>query len=279
MSQRYQLQGRSIRWRARRKGDVLFYREPELTPGVYTMETVVYDAFSTKATVRVSTIDVPDVDPAAPAPQQPRAGARKREAVGCRSQGERVAMERASVRSRIRSSSAISSSVRSSASRSARRRRRSCRSTSSPIRRAGAGQGEATLELLSNAQRLAKAPLQLDAPDAAGRIPHVSRLPLECARAGHLRAARAPAPGRIDGVAHAAIPSGAMMRSDCCRSSRSGLPRSPRNERRDQPAISASRNQPRSRTAVGTAAADPPPRRCRRRCSSTSSCAIGRASR
>ena len=44
---------------------MLFYREPVLAPGVYTMEAVVYDALSSKATVRLSTVEVRDVDPQA----------------------------------------------------------------------------------------------------------------------------------------------------------------------------------------------------------------------
>ena len=43
---------------------MLFYREPELPPGVYTMETVVFDAPSGKSSVRFSTIEVPKNDPA-----------------------------------------------------------------------------------------------------------------------------------------------------------------------------------------------------------------------
>ena len=38
---------------------MLFYREPELPPGVYTMETVVYDAPSGKSSVRFATVEVP----------------------------------------------------------------------------------------------------------------------------------------------------------------------------------------------------------------------------
>ena len=37
---------------------MIFYREPELAPGVYTMETVVYDAPSGKSSVRLSTVEV-----------------------------------------------------------------------------------------------------------------------------------------------------------------------------------------------------------------------------
>ena len=42
---------------------MVFYREPNLPPGVYTMETIVFDNPSGKASVRFSTVDVPKVDP------------------------------------------------------------------------------------------------------------------------------------------------------------------------------------------------------------------------
>src|SRR5207244_12231803 len=38
------------------------HREPELPAGVYTMETVVYDAPSGKSSVRLSTVEVPKTD-------------------------------------------------------------------------------------------------------------------------------------------------------------------------------------------------------------------------
>ena len=41
---------------------MLFYREPELPPGVYTMETIVYDGPTAKASVRYATVEVPKVD-------------------------------------------------------------------------------------------------------------------------------------------------------------------------------------------------------------------------
>ena len=50
---------RSPRSSARNRGKCIFYREPELPPGVYTMETVVYDAPSGKSSVRFSTVEVP----------------------------------------------------------------------------------------------------------------------------------------------------------------------------------------------------------------------------
>ena len=51
--------GRLSRLERAKQGDVIFYREPELPPGVYTMETVVYDAPSGKSSVRLSTVEVP----------------------------------------------------------------------------------------------------------------------------------------------------------------------------------------------------------------------------
>ena len=41
---------------------MIFYRQPDLPPGVYTMETVVYDALAQKASVRFSTVEKPPVD-------------------------------------------------------------------------------------------------------------------------------------------------------------------------------------------------------------------------
>ena len=48
-----------------KQGEVLFYREPELQPGIYTMETIVYDNPSGKSSVRFSTVEVPKADAAA----------------------------------------------------------------------------------------------------------------------------------------------------------------------------------------------------------------------
>ena len=64
LSQQYTLSGEMKDLDAARKGTILFYREPELPPGVYTLETVVLDVVSGHGSARVSTITV---DPAPPA--------------------------------------------------------------------------------------------------------------------------------------------------------------------------------------------------------------------
>jgi VWFA-related protein len=59
VSQHYEIRGDIAQMDRAKGGEVLFYRESELPPGVYTMETVVHDAPSGKASVRFSTVEVP----------------------------------------------------------------------------------------------------------------------------------------------------------------------------------------------------------------------------
>jgi VWFA-related protein len=59
MSQQYELGGPTEQLALAKRGEVIFYRAPDLEPGVYTMETAVFDALSGKASVRISTIDMP----------------------------------------------------------------------------------------------------------------------------------------------------------------------------------------------------------------------------
>lgn len=65
MSQSYVLTGPIDRLDALKQTNVLFYRERELKPGVYTMEAIVHDAISDKASVRLVTIDEAQADPTA----------------------------------------------------------------------------------------------------------------------------------------------------------------------------------------------------------------------
>jgi VWFA-related protein len=60
LSQEYVLTGDAGELEAARKGNILFYREPDLPPGVYTMEAVVFDAIARQGSVRLSTLTVPE---------------------------------------------------------------------------------------------------------------------------------------------------------------------------------------------------------------------------
>ncbi len=59
LSQHYEIRGPLAEMERARNGDVIFYRDSELPPGLYSMETVVFDAPTGKSSVRFSTIEVP----------------------------------------------------------------------------------------------------------------------------------------------------------------------------------------------------------------------------
>lgn len=62
VSQHYEVKGPIAEIERAKRGEVLFYRQAELPPGVYTMEAVVHDAPSGTSSVRVATVEVPTVD-------------------------------------------------------------------------------------------------------------------------------------------------------------------------------------------------------------------------
>jgi VWFA-related protein len=62
LSQQYVLSGAAKELEAAKRGDVLFYRQPDLLPGLYTIEAIVFDAIAGRASVRLSTLDVPQSD-------------------------------------------------------------------------------------------------------------------------------------------------------------------------------------------------------------------------
>jgi VWFA-related protein len=59
LSQHYLLTGDTKDLEAAKDGEILFYREVDLPPGVYTTESIVYDANAAEGSVRVSTLTVP----------------------------------------------------------------------------------------------------------------------------------------------------------------------------------------------------------------------------
>jgi VWFA-related protein len=62
LSQQYLLAGETKDLEAAKKGEILFYREPDLSPGVYTMESIVLDAVANRGSARISTLTVPAAD-------------------------------------------------------------------------------------------------------------------------------------------------------------------------------------------------------------------------
>ena len=62
LSRQYALTGPLDKLNATRNGQVLFYREAELPPGLYEIETVAHDAPSGKASIKRSLIEIADPD-------------------------------------------------------------------------------------------------------------------------------------------------------------------------------------------------------------------------
>jgi len=65
LSQQYVLTGEAKDVGAAKNGEILFYRDPDLAPGVYTMETIVFDAMARQGSARVTTLNVPSGDSSA----------------------------------------------------------------------------------------------------------------------------------------------------------------------------------------------------------------------
>jgi VWFA-related protein len=65
LSQQYVMSGDAKDVAAARKGTILFYREPHLAPGVYTMEAIALDVVANQGSARISTVTVRATDPSA----------------------------------------------------------------------------------------------------------------------------------------------------------------------------------------------------------------------
>jgi hypothetical protein len=63
VSQHYLLTGDAKDLEAARRGEILFYREPDLAPGIYTMEAIVFDPLANQGSARVATLTIPAPDP------------------------------------------------------------------------------------------------------------------------------------------------------------------------------------------------------------------------
>jgi VWFA-related protein len=173
VSQQYQLSGRLDELEAARRGDILFYREPSLAPGVYTVEAAVHDGVSNRASARVSTLEVPT-------PLDDRGGlssivlVRRTERV---SPGERRPDSPLVVGDLLFYPNAGEPVSRGED------RELTFFYTLYPTRDA-AQRPSAEIELRRHGRTLAQAPAQLAAADALGRIQQVSRLPLAALQDG-----------------------------------------------------------------------------------------------
>jgi VWFA-related protein len=172
MSQRYQIQGPVEQMAAPKTGEVLFYREPVLGPSVYTMETVVYDALATKASVRLATLDVVEAKPDTLRLSSVVA-VRRVEKVPA---GQQVQGSPLYVADQL-----LTPSMGEPFSKAATKEL-PFYFVAYPSKTGAAP--TATVSLLNSGKVLAEVPLELAAADAKGRIAQVSRIPLAALEPG-----------------------------------------------------------------------------------------------
>jgi VWFA-related protein len=165
VSQYYDVKGPLAELEHAKQGEVVFYREPNLSPGVYTMETIVYDNSSGKASVRFATVEVPKVDVS---------GLRVSSLV-LTGRAEKVPeRDRRKDNPLLVNDVLIYPNLGDPVSKGAKEV--GFFFTVYPGRGAAP---EATLDLLSNGKPIGQLPLTLGAPDAAGRIQQTGRLPID----------------------------------------------------------------------------------------------------
>jgi VWFA-related protein len=165
VSQHYEVKGPIADLERAKQGDVIFYREPELAPGVYTMETVVYDALAGKSTVRISTVEVPKTDPARLVMSS----------LVLVKRGEKIpAKDRRPENPLLVNDVVLYPNLGETVSKAAKEVGFYFAAYPAP----GGPAPEASIELVLDGKLVAQLPLPLAAADAAGRIQQAGRLPL-----------------------------------------------------------------------------------------------------
>ncbi|MGB2714565.1 MAG: VWA domain-containing protein [Vicinamibacterales bacterium] len=171
LSQNYVLTGPMEKLESVKQGNVLFYREPELQPGIYSMEAIVHDALSERASVRFATVEQSKVE-------DNTLRASNLVLVGS---AERVAETNRPVDNPFLVGDRLLYPNMGEPVRKSTTPELGFFFTVYPAKGA---KPQAMLEVLQNGTALAKLPLPLGDADSAGRIQQVSRLPTAALAAG-----------------------------------------------------------------------------------------------
>ena len=165
LSQHYDIRGDISQLERAKQGEVIFYRESELPPGIYSMETVVHDAPSGKASVRFSTVEVPQFD---------EAKLRMSSLVVVR-RGEQVAeKDQRAGNPLLVNGVALSPNLGEPISKTAKEL--AFYFSIYPV----AGRSpDVLIDLLQNGSRVTQLPMPVPPADASGRIQQLGRLPLD----------------------------------------------------------------------------------------------------
>ena len=166
VGQPYQVNGPIDQMENAGRGEVIFYREPELPPGTYTMETVVHDALSGKSSVRFSTVEVPSAAD----------GALRMSSVFLVKGGEPVAeADRRADNPLLVNGVALRPNLGEPVSKGAAK---DVTFYFTVYQAAGGPRPDCRIELLHNGARVAHIPMLVAEPDANGRSQQLGRLPI-----------------------------------------------------------------------------------------------------
>lgn len=168
LSERYTLGGALAQLTAARQGDVLFYREAELDPGKYTVETIVHDALGNKAGVHHSALDVPAADDA---------GIRLSSVVVVKRAEQLTAAERKTTSPLHYGDTLLYPNTGEPLSRGANKQLAFF--FTAYVTQSAAAQPKLAIEVQHNDRTIVTASDTLPAPDATGRIQFASALPLD----------------------------------------------------------------------------------------------------
>ncbi len=165
VSQHYEINGPIADLDRAKQGEVIFYREPELAAGVYTVEAVAYDALSGKSSVRLATLEVPATE----------TGTLRMSSLVLVKRGEKVPeKDRRAENPLLLKDVVLYPNLGEAVSRTAKEVGFYFSIYPTP-----GTAPEATLQLVQDGKVVAQIPMQVPAADAAGRIQVAGRLPLE----------------------------------------------------------------------------------------------------
>jgi hypothetical protein len=154
-----------------KRGEVLFFRQPMLDPGTYTLEVAVHDAFASRSSVRRATFIVPE---AAPQSLQVSSLVLVRRA-------ERIPADDRSKDNPLYVGEVL---VYPTLGEPIRRSREKAITFFIAVTAGSGGAPQATVEILRDGQTLGQAPTALPGPDASGRIQHIAQVPVEALAPG-----------------------------------------------------------------------------------------------
>ena len=163
-SQNYRLSGKLEQLPAAKSGELLFFRTPELSPGKYALNAVVYDAKASHASVGTSSFEVPPIDTTV---------------VGdffVVSRVERLPANDASMANHPLATAGVL--LYPAFNEPISKAKQEQLTFALPMVMPASGPAPtASLQILQGGQKLADIPLPLDKPGADGRLMQVSRLP------------------------------------------------------------------------------------------------------